>query len=287
MPESQSNFHEINGVRYHARSWGEADAPALFLLHGWMDASASFQFVVEQLQRNWRVIAPDWRGCGLSGRPVGGYWFPDYYADLDALLELYSPDEPARLVGHSMGGVIACTYSGLRPERVARLVSLEGFGLARTRPADAVPRLRNWLNELKQTQRFRSYTSIESFAARLRSENPRLDESRALAVAHAWARQDSEGRVELLHDPRHKRTNPVLFRLEELMACWRECTAPTLWVFARDSKGSGYLNDTPEQLAERKAAFRDYHEAWIEDAGHMMHHDQPAAVAKLIEDFVG
>jgi pimeloyl-ACP methyl ester carboxylesterase len=287
MHKSQSYFHDLNGLRYHVRCWGDAKAPTLFLLHGWMDASASFQFVVDQLQRDWRVIAPDWRGCGLSGRPVGGYWFPDYYADLDALLDLYSPDEPARLVGHSMGGVIACTYSGLRPQRVAKLVSLEGFGLTRTQPADAVPRLRSWLDELKQTQRFRSYTSIESFAARLRSENPRLDEIRALAVALAWAKQDGEDHVELLHDPRHKRINPVLFRLEELLACWRECTAPALWVFARDSKGSGYLNDTPEQLAERKAAFRDYHEAWVEDAGHMMHHDQPAAVAKLIEGFVG
>lgn len=286
MPESQSQFHEFNGLRHHVRLWGDADAPPLFLLHGWMDASASFDFVVAHLQRRWRVIAPDWRGCGLSGRPVGGYWFPDYYADLDALLALYSPDEPARVVGHSMGGVIACTYAGLRPQRIARLISLDGFGLARTSPADAVPRLRRWLDELREAPRFRSYTSIESFAARLRSENPRLDETRALAVAHAWALQGEDGRVELRHDPRHKRANPVLFRIEELLACWRECTAPVLWAFARDSKSSGYQTDTPEQLAERKGAFRDFRETWIEDSGHMVHHDQPAAVAKLIEEFM-
>ncbi|MBM3367138.1 MAG: alpha/beta hydrolase, partial [Betaproteobacteria bacterium] len=122
VSESRSQFHEFNGLRHHVRLWGDDDAPALFLLHGWMDASASFQFVVSQLQRDWRVIAPDWRGCGLSGRPAGGYWFPDYYADLDALLALYSPDTAARVVGHSMGGVIACTYAGLRPQRVARLI---------------------------------------------------------------------------------------------------------------------------------------------------------------------
>lgn len=286
VSESRSQFHEFNGLRHHVRLWGDDDAPALFLLHGWMDASASFQFVVSQLQRDWRVIAPDWRGCGLSGRPAGGYWFPDYYADLDALLALYSPDTAARVVGHSMGGVIACTYAGLRPQRVARLISLEGFGLARTQPGDALPRLRKWLDELDGTPRFRDYDSFAAFTARLRRDNPRLDDARALAVAQAWARETADGRVEPLHDPRHKRVNPVLFRLEELLACWRECTAPTLWVFARDSKGSGYLSDTPEQLAERKSAFRDYREAWIEDAGHMMHHDQPEAVARLIEDFM-
>ena len=57
-------------------------------------------------------------------------------------------------------------------------------------------------------------------------------------------------------------------------------------MFGRNSEGTGYLKDTPEQLIERKNAFRNYREAWVEDAGHMMHHDQPAAVARLIEDFL-
>ncbi len=103
-----------------------------------MDGSASFQFLVDELQKDWNVIAPDWRGFGLSGWAREGYWFPDYYADLDALLALYAAEQPAQLVGHSMGGIIASAYAGIRPERVARVVSLEGFGLARTQP-DAAP----------------------------------------------------------------------------------------------------------------------------------------------------
>ncbi|MBS1173205.1 MAG: putative methyl ester carboxylesterase, partial [Proteobacteria bacterium] len=84
------------------RRWGADGAPRLFVLHGWMDVGASFQFVVDALEGEWQVIAPDWRGFGESewtGRP---YWFPDYLADLDALLARYSSDEPARLVGASM-----------------------------------------------------------------------------------------------------------------------------------------------------------------------------------------
>ena len=251
-----------------------------------MDASASFQFVVDTLQRDWHLIAPDWRGCGLSGWATGGYWFPDYYADLEALLEIYSPDAPARLVGHSMGGVIACTYAGIRPARVSRLLSLEGFGLKRTTPAEAPERYRRWLDELAAEPRFRVYSSFDALATRLQSENPRLTPEKAQFIARAWAHETATDKIELVHDPRHKRANPVLFRIEELIACWRECTALVMWALARDSKGTGYLNDTPEELAERKGAFRNYREAWIDEAGHMMHHDQPEAVARLIEEFL-
>lgn len=284
MKSSHSTFHDLNGLRHHVRTWGAPDAPPLFLLHGWMDVSASFQFVVDALQREWHVIAPDWRGCGLSGWSAGGYWFPDYYADLEALLTIYTPDAPARLVGHSMGGVIACTYAGIRPDRVAQVMSFEGFGLKRTTPADAPERYRRWLDELVEEPRFRVYGSFDALAARLQSENPRLTPEKAQFIARAWAHETATDKVELVHDPRHKRANPVLFRIEELIACWCACTAPVTWIFARDSKGTGYLSDTPEQLAGRKGAFRDYREAWIDDAGHMMHHDQPDAVARLIED---
>src|SRR5437773_2144858 len=105
MKPSQSEFVQIRGLRYHCRCWGEARAPKLFMLHGWMDVSASFQFLVDALRGNWRVIAPDWRGFGLSEwAKSDSYWFPDYFADLDRLLAHFQPDSPAMLAGHSMGG---------------------------------------------------------------------------------------------------------------------------------------------------------------------------------------
>src|SRR6187551_1330955 len=145
MKPSQSHIHTIRNLRYHVRTWGDLNAPKLFLLHGWMDVSASFQFLVDCLQRAWCVIAPDWRGFGLTEWAHEGYWFPDYYADLEALLDLYQPDSPVFLVGHSMGGNIAATYAGLRPERIAKLATLEGMGLRRS-GADAAPdRIVKWL----------------------------------------------------------------------------------------------------------------------------------------------
>src|SRR3974390_2076306 len=140
MKPSESLFLPVRGLRYHCRVWGRAGAPALLMLHGWMDVSASFQFLVDALRGDWRGGAPDGRGFGLTEWTRGGsYWFPDYFADLDALLDHFSRDAPATLIGHSMGGNVAGMYAGIRPERVARLVSLEGFGLAGPEPGMAPP----------------------------------------------------------------------------------------------------------------------------------------------------
>jgi pimeloyl-ACP methyl ester carboxylesterase len=286
MKPDKSEFHDIRGLRYHVRTWGDPQHPPLFLLHGWMDVSASFQFLVDCFHNEGYVIAPDWRGFGRTEWARDGYWFPDYYADLDALLERYAPHSPVNLVGHSMGGVVACTYAGIRPERVAKVVSLEGFGLARARPERAPGRYRKWLEQLREPPDLRSYRSFAEVAARLQRNNPRLNDEMADFLARHWAKERASGEVILASDPRHKLVNPYLFRLDEILACWREVSAPVLWVFARESKGTGYLKDTPAQLAERKGAFRDLREAWLDECGHMMHHDQPQRLAQLIESFL-
>jgi pimeloyl-ACP methyl ester carboxylesterase len=286
MKPSRSHFVTIRGLRYHVRTWGEASHPVLFLLHGWMDVSASFQFLVDSFLRDWHVIAPDWRGFGLTEWAREGYWFPDYYADLDALLKMYQSDTPVHLVGHSMGGNIAGTYAGLRPHRIAKLVTLEGLGMSRTKPDAAPKRLSDWLDAQIDAPRFAPYASFAELAARLKRNNPRLKDDQAAFLAHHWGHETESGTVELRSDPRHKAVNPYLFRVDEALACWRRITAPVLLVNGKDSHIPGWLKDKPEQLAERKAAFRDLREAELDDCGHMMHHDQPARLARLIENFL-
>ena len=286
MKPSQSHIHTIRNLRYQVRTWGDSAAPKMFLLHGWMDVSASFQFLVDCFQREWYVVAPDWRGFGLTEWAAGGYWFPDYYADLDALLEIYQPDMPVNLVAHSMGGNVACTYAGIRPQRVARLVSLEGVGMGRTAPDQAAGRYQQWLDELRTPPRFNSYTSFDAVAARLKKNNRRLTDEQAHFLAQHWAKQTGPAEVTLRSDPKHKFVNPVLTRLEELLACWRQVTAPVLWVTGDETNGRGWRTDSVQQLAERKAAFRDFREIELQDCGHMMHHDQPVKLAAIIEAFL-
>jgi pimeloyl-ACP methyl ester carboxylesterase len=286
MRESTSHFHEFRGLTHHVRTWGSPDAPKLVLLHGWMDVSASFQFLVDSFARGWHVIAPDFRGFGLSGWTREGYWFPDYYADLERILDIYQPDRPVLLVGHSMGGVVAGIFAGIRPGRVERLAVLEGLGLARRPATDAPLRYAEWLDELRDPPRFRPYASFDEVAARLTRNNPRLTADKAAFLAKHWAKRLDSGEVVLVSDPRHKMANPVLFRIDEAVACWKRVTAPTLLVFGKDSNIPRRIKETPEQFAERTSAFANRREVEIDDCGHMMHHDQPERLAQMLEEFL-
>jgi pimeloyl-ACP methyl ester carboxylesterase len=285
MKQSESHFHPVRDIEYHVRTWGDPEHPRLFLLHGWMDVSASFQFLVDCLERDWYVVAPDWRGFGWTEWPQGGYWFPDYYADLEMLLDLYEPDRPVRLVGHSMGGNIAVTYAGLRPARIAQAATLEGIGLPRTPAENAPERVVKWLDQLHEPPRFAPYASYAEVAARLKRNNPRLSDEQAGFLAREWAQEMPDGSVRLRSDPRHKAVNPYLFRIEEALVCWRRVSAPVLLVTGRDSHIWQWLKDRPEELAERKAAFPGLSEVELQDCGHMMHHDQPRGLARALERF--
>jgi len=290
MKPSRSEFLTIRGLRTHVRHWGREDAPQLFMLHGWMDMSASFQFVVDALRHDWHVIAPDWRGFGLTDRAgTDAYWFMDYFADLDAILDHYAPDGAVDLVGHSMGGNIASVYAGVRPARVARLVNLEGFGLPETRPEQSPGRIAAWLDELKNPPVMRPYATLDEVAARLMKTNPRLAPERAAFLASHWSAQNGAGQWEILGDPAHKMAGPMLYRAAEVLACWRRITAPVLWVEAEQTDMWRWLGPKEAARAEvdrRMAEIPDVVAHMVPDAGHMLHHDQPALLAGLIEEFL-
>jgi pimeloyl-ACP methyl ester carboxylesterase len=289
MKPSHSDFITVRGLRYHIRRWGNDAAPKIFMLHGWMDVSASFQFVVDCLARDWQVLAPDWRGYGLTDRSGADcYWFPDYLGDLDAILEHYSPNEPVNLLGHSMGANVAAIYAGVRPERVARLINLEGFGLPATKPEQAPARYAKWLAELREPAGMRPYATLAEVAARLQKTNPRLTDERAAFLAQHWAAQNERGEWEILGDPAHKLTNPVLYRVEEVLACWHAIAAPVLWIEASETEALRWMGQKDAARAEidrRIACIADVRKATVERAGHMLHHDQPEAVARLMEGF--
>jgi len=287
MKPSRSLFLDIRGLRYHVRCWGRDGAPAIFMLHGFNDVSASYQFVVDALRGDWQVFAPDLRGFGLtqwSGRD--SYWFPDYMADLDALLGQLQPDSPVNLAGHSMGGNVTAMYSGIRPERVRRLVQLDNYGLRATLPAEAPARYRTWLDQLDAGPRpYRDYASFEELAERMRRENPRLPRERAAFLAPHWGRLNERGRVELRTDPFHRHVNPILFRVEESKACWSRITAPVLSIEAGKTHTRASIGLTDEEIEHRHGFFRNLRVERLPEAGHMIHHECPEQVAGWMEPF--
>ena len=297
LKPSRSEFVNVRHLRYHVRHWGSPSAgePPLVLVHGWMDVAASWQFMVDALRTDRWIIAPDWRGFGLtqaSDPAPDSYWFPDYLADLDALLDHYVQDQPVDLVGHSMGGNVAMLYSGVRPLRIRRLVNLEGFGLPETRPAQAPERYAKWMDEVKALHQggmaLKTYDSPEGVARRLMKTNPRLDADKAAWLARHWAAPNASGQWEILGDPAHKIVSAHLYQVEEALAIYRRITAPVLSVTASDdSLGQWWKGQfTLAQYQERLKAVPVLHKAVISDAGHMLHHDQPTQLAQLIEDFL-
>ena len=285
----------LRGMAHHVLTWGNAAAPKLFLLHGWMDVGASFQFLVDALAGDRFAIAPDLRGYGRSEWQPQGYWFPDYVADLEALLEALAPGEPVDLVGHSLGGNVAMLYAGARPARVRRLVSLDGFGIPGEVSDVAPKKFAAWLDALAEPPEFAPYANIDAVADRLQKNNRRLPRDKALFLAGHWAETLPDGRARLTSDPRHKLPFPASYRLEDSFAVWRSIAAPTLWVAAAESDIPRWLDEHPEGEAgadglagirRRMAHIPDARLVTISDAGHMLHHDQPAAVAVAIETFL-
>ncbi len=292
---SRSEFLPIRHLTYHVRHWGTPrdGQPPLVMVHGWMDVSASFQFVVDALREDRWVVSPDWRGYGLTTTPAtDNYWFPDYLADLDALLDHYAPGQAVDLVGHSMGGNVAMLYSGIRPERIRRLVNLEGFGMPVSRPSQAPGRYAKWMDELKSLARgdmaLKTYDSVDGVARRLMKTNPRLDADKAQWLARHWAAPDAEGRWAILGDAAHKVINAQLYRVDEVLEVYRRITAPTLSVVASDDSLDAWWKGqfTLAEYEERLKVVPELHSARVDDAGHMMHHDQPEVLARLIEEFL-
>jgi pimeloyl-ACP methyl ester carboxylesterase len=291
---SQSRFVPVRRLSYHVNVWGDAAAatreqPPLVMLHGWMDVGASFQFVVDAMAGDRCVIAPDWRGFGHSAAPgADSYWFPDYLGDLDALLDAFSPAREVDLAGHSMGGNVAMIYAGVRPERIRRLVNLEGFGLPESRPAQAPKRYRQWLDELKAPARMRTYPSLDAVAERLVANNPLLTPDKAAWLAPHWSEQRDDGRWHILGDPAHKRVNPTLYRKDEVLECWRHITAPMLWVEGDRTDVTKWWGDRypRSEFEARLALVPNVEREVLSPCGHMLHHDQPEPLAASIERFL-
>lgn len=284
MGEGLSRHIRARGLRFHVRHWAHAGAPPLVLLHGWLDLSATFAPVCARLAEHFEVFAPDARGFGHSEWPADGYWFHDYLADLEAQLDALGLNRPVHLVGHSMGAQIVSLYAGLRPARVARLALLDGLLMPDMAPSQAPRRFSNWLDQIKAPPREKTYASFQELAQRTQKLHPQISDEKALFIARCWGAEDGHGRIKLLADPKHRLDMPALYRAAESQEIWNLVTAPTLFIDAETSPLHRFLK--PEEKALRHACFRDRREMVLPGAGHMLHFDQPQALAEALIGFL-
>lgn len=276
----------IRGLNYHVQEWGNLESPKLFLLHGWMDCGITFKAVAEKLSDAFYVVAPDWRGFGNTEH-AQGYWFPDYFADLEKILDHYTPDQAARLVGHSMGGNIALMYAGIRPQRVQAVMSLEALGMAPTQSADAPQKYRQWMQQILSDEASKVYPDVDTFKASIRKGNPSLSEDIVDELVHAWGKPTGDnGAYCLRHDHAHRYANPVRYNFDDVVEVWQQITARVGLVMAEQSvfyskfKQLGRLDHAIDLL---KIAEADY--SLIADSGHMLHLEQAEKIADCIRAF--
>lgn len=288
-------FVTLNGLRHCVREWGDPTAPTVFMLHGWMDVSASFQFVVDALRSDWHVVAPDWRGFGQTqwvGPEAASYRMADLFADLDALLDRFQPragdGRAVDLVGHSLGGNVAWLYAGVRPARVRRVVSLDGFCGTPERADESPAQLAHWLDRLSEAPTLPLFASLDDVAARILVGSPSMPVARARYLAAHWSVPQADGRFALRSDPRHKRREPMRYPHDVLRALWRSATATVLHVEAGRSNAlaKAAREFGPHAFREELDSLPGHRFARIAQAGHMLHHEAPEKLAAIVEDAI-
>lgn len=280
---------KIHGLRQQLYSWGSPKLPPLFLIHGWLDTGAGFEFLTPALAKKFHCIAPDMRGFGKSEHSHSqlGYFFYEYVADLHQLFAKLSPKKPVRILGHSLGGMVSSIYAGTFPERVSHLINVEGYLNPGRKPEVAPERARAWIDGVGK-MRFRTFKSLQAFAERLQTSNQRLPADRALFLARHLAKR-SRGGWTMAADPNHKLLDPYWLPREAHFAVWARIQARCFLVSADKTEMALRFGET-DFAAEKKLLESRFptgtRRVEIADCGHMVHHEKPEELGCLALDFL-
>jgi pimeloyl-ACP methyl ester carboxylesterase len=279
-----SHYFYSQRLKLHYVDWGDPEKPPLLLLHGGRDHCRSWDWIAAELRGSFHVIAPDLRGHGDSAWATGStYSMIDYVLDLAALLttiDLF----PITVIGHSLGGSIALQYAGLYPDRLHRLIAIEGLGppAGLGKPLSAVARMLQWVGEMQALARRhpRSYKTQDEAVNRMREENPRLTEPQARHLVTLGMLRREDGSYVWKFDNFVRAVSPYLFNVDEAREIWGQIKCPVLLVRGGESWA-------PDPEAEgRMDAFRDATSITLPKAGHWVHHDQPAAFLGVVRQFL-
>jgi pimeloyl-ACP methyl ester carboxylesterase len=284
-PTSQSYISQR--LRLHYADWGNAGAPHLILLHGGRDHCRNWDWVAEDLRRDYHIIAPDLRGHGDSAWSLSGdYSMAAFVYDLAQLIHQQKL-APVRIVAHSLGGNISLRYAGTFPETVCKLVAIEGMGPSPTMMAEraargAVQRMRDWVAETRKLAGRipRRYATIEEAFHRMQTENRHLTEEQARYLTVHGAAQNEDGTWSWKFDNYVRAFSPVDFAPEDMGELWSAITCPILFVNGKESWASN-----PEKDG-RARFFKNARVAEFEGAGHWVHHDKLAEFLTTVRAFL-
>lgn len=281
VPEGR--YYRSQGLRLHFTDWGNPSAPPLILNHGGLDHSRSWDQLAQALRASFHVVVPDLRGHGESDWAIGSsYSLADHVYDLTCLVKS-AGFEKASIVGHSMGGMVSLTYAGAFPDKVSRLVVLDGvtnFPARRVKPADV--RIADWVGDLDKfaQRKIHGYASVADGAERILARNRRLTREQAMHLATHGMKRNVDGTYSWKFDPYLRARAPYRLSLEDHTALWSRIRCPTLLVSGSES----FLPDPA--TAGVISHFRQAELVKIEGAGHWLQHDKPDEVLNVLKRFL-
>lgn len=282
--EPASRWYTSQRLKLHYLVWGDEAKPPLILIHGTRDHARSWDRVARALADRYCVYAPDLRGHGDSDWAIGGnYSIIDYALDIHALGEAIGR-APYVIIGHSLGGGVALQYAGAFPEKVTRLVTIEGLGglgwQRERRPAHK--RMRQWVESMRELERrqLRTYPTIDDATQRMMEANRHLSPELARHLTEHGVRPAESGYTWKFDNYTHA-GSPYEFNMEDARDLWNQIRCPMLVIWGRESWGT--RPGGPPDLS----AFHDYRAVEVEGAGHWVHHDQFETFMEQVNAFLG
>ncbi len=283
MSEPESRYYYSQRLKLHYAVWGDEGKPPLILIHGGRDHGRNWDRVALALNDRYTIYAPDLRGHGDSGWALGSmYSLPEFVLDVATLVAELGED-PLTVIGHSLGGAIALQYAGTFPDRVLKVVAIEGLGPPMIEHQPAHLRMRHWIDHMHEMERRqpRRYASVEDATHRMLEANPHLTAEMAHHLTLHGTRDNDDGTLSWKFDNYVHIRSPYEFNLEDAQDIWSRIQAPVLLI-----RGTESWAPDPEKSG-RAVTIGTYRSVTVQDAGHWVHHDQLGRFLEVVVEFLG
>lgn len=286
-PSSHNYFSQR--LKLHYVEWGDSDAPVLLMIHGMRDHCRNWDWVASDLSKEYRVIAPDLRGHGDSDWMVGGsYYFTDFVADINQLIKQTTrEDQKISIMCHSFGGSVGLYYAGIFPEKVEKIIAIEGLGpppqfIQAMQKTTVQERMANWMDSIhKLSSRLpKKYPTLEDAIARMHEENSHLSDEQARHLSVHGLNQNEDGTWTWKFDNYLRVMSPIRMSNKDQETLWSRVTCPILLVNGEKSWA------LPPQKDNRAKLFPNAEFYSFKNAGHWLHHDKLEEFINLSRQFL-